>query len=79
MNIKDLKQKTRSELDATVEKLQQLAQITDQLIAQQNKLVGKLEAYDELLKAENEGEEPSSEEETNDKELPENEKNYNNP
>lgn len=79
MNIKDLKQKTRAELDATVEKLQQLAQITDQLIAQQNKLVGKLEAYDELLKAENEGEEPSSEEETNDKELPENEKNDNNP
>lgn len=79
MNIKDLKQKTRAELDATVEKLQQLAQITDQLISQQNKLVGKLEAYDELLKAENEGEEPSSEEETNDKELPENEKNYNNP
>ena len=79
MNIKDLKQKTRSELDATVGKLQQLAQITDQLIAQQNKLVGKLEAYDELLKAENEGEEPSTEEETNDKELPENEKNDNNP
>ena len=79
MNIKDLKQKTRSELDATVGKLQQLAQITDQLIAQQNKLVGKLEAYDELLKDENEGKEPSCEEETNDKELPENEKNDNNP
>ena len=79
MNISELKQKTQSELDATVEKLQQLAQITDQLIAQQNKLVGKLEAYDEILKAENEGEELSSEEETNDKELPENEKNDNNP
>ena len=79
MNIIELKQKTRAELDATVEKLQQLAQITDQLIAQQNKLVGKLEAYDELLKDENEGNEPSSEEETNDKELSENEKNNNNP
>lgn len=79
MNIIELKQKTQSELDATVEKLQQLAQITDQFIAQQNRLVGKLEAYDELLKEENEGKEPSSEEETNDKELPENEKNDNNP
>ena len=78
MNINELKQKTQSELDATVKKLQQLAQITDQLIAQQNKLVGKLEAYDELLKDENEGKEPSSEEETNDKELSENEKNDNN-
>lgn len=78
MNIIELKQKTQSELDATVEKLQQLAQITDQFIAQQNRLVGKLEAYDELLKEENEGKEPSSEEETNDKELPENEKNNSN-
>lgn len=78
MNINELKQKTRAELDATVEKLQQLAQITDQLISQQNKLVGKLEAYDELLKAENEGEEPSSEEEISDKELSEDEKNNNN-
>lgn len=78
MNINELKQKTQSELDETIEKLQQLAQITDQLIAQQNKLIGKLEAYDELLKNEDEGKEPSSEEETNDKELSENEKNNNN-
>ena len=78
MNIKDLKQKTQSELDATVKKLQQLAQITAQLIAQQNKLVGKLEAYDELLKEETESEEPSSEEEISDKELSEDEKNNNN-
>ena len=79
MNINELKQKAQSELDETIVKLQQLAQITDQLIAQQNKLVGKLEAYDELLKDENEGKELSSEEDTNDKELPENEKNDNNP
>ena len=79
MNINELKQKTQSELDETIEKLQQLAQITDQLIAQQNKLVGKLEAYDELLKEGNEGKESSSEEETNDKELSKNEKNDNNP
>ena len=79
MNINELKQKTQSELDATVKKLQQLAQITDQLIAQQNKLVGKLEAFDELLKEETESEEPSSEEEISDKELSEDEKNNNNP
>lgn len=79
MNINELKQKTQSELDETIVKLQQLAQITDQLIARQNKLAGKLEAYDELLKEENEGKEPSSEEETNDKELSKNEKNDNNP
>lgn len=78
MNISELKRKTRAELDATVEKLQQLAQITDQLITQQNKLVGKLEAYDELLKEETESEEPSSEEEISDKELSEDEKNNNN-
>ena len=79
MNIHKLKQKTQSELDETIEKLQQLAQITDQLIAQQNKLVGKLEAYDELLKEQTEGEEPSSEEEISDKELSEDEKDNNNP
>lgn len=79
MNINELKQKNQSELDATVKKLQQLAQITDQLIAQQNKLVGKLEAYDELLKEQTEGEEPSSEEEISDKELSEDEKDDNNP
>ena len=78
MNINELKQKTQSELDTTIAKLQQLAQITDQLIARQNKLVGKLEAYDELLKEETEGEEPSSEEEISDKELSEDEKNNNN-
>lgn len=79
MNINELKQKTQSELDATVKKLQQLAQITDQLIAQQNKLIGKFEAYDELLKEGTENKEPSSEEEISDKELSEDEKNNNNP
>lgn len=38
------------EIDETVSKIQQLAQMQDQLISQQNKLVGKLEAYEELLK-----------------------------
>ena len=79
MNIGELKQNAQSELDTTIAKLQQLAQITDQLIAQQNKLIGKLEAYDELLKEETEGEEPSSEEEISDKELSEDEKDDNNP
>lgn len=38
------------EIDETVSKIQQLAQMQDQLISQQNKLIGKLEAYEELLK-----------------------------
>lgn len=40
----------KAEIDETVSKIQQLAQMQDQLISQQNKLVGKLEAYEELLK-----------------------------
>lgn len=40
----------KAEIDETVSKIQQLAQMQDQLIPQQNKLVGKLEAYEELLK-----------------------------
>lgn len=40
----------KAEIDETVSKIQQLAQRQDQLISQQNKLVGKLEAYEELLK-----------------------------
>jgi uncharacterized coiled-coil DUF342 family protein len=40
----------RAEIDETVSKIQQLAQMQDQLFSQQNKLVGKLEAYEELLK-----------------------------
>lgn len=50
MTLEEKISSVRAEIDETVSKIQQLAQMQDQLISQQNKLVGKLEAYEELLK-----------------------------
>lgn len=50
MTLEEKMSSVRAEIDETVLKIQQLAQMQDQLISQQNKLVGKLEAYEELLK-----------------------------
>lgn len=50
MTLKKKISSVKVEIDETVSKIQQLAQMQDQLISQQNKLVGKLEAYEELLK-----------------------------
>lgn len=50
MTLEEKISSVKVEIDETVSKIQQLAQMQDQLISQQNKLVGKLEAYEELLK-----------------------------
>lgn len=50
MTLEEKISSVRAEIDETVSKIQQLAQMQDQLFSQQNKLVGKLEAYEELLK-----------------------------
>ncbi len=50
MTLEEKISSVKAEIDETVSKIQQLAQMQDQLISQQNKLVGKLEAYEELLK-----------------------------
>ena len=50
MTLEEKISSVKAEMDETVSKIQQLAQMQDQLISQQNKLVGKLEAYEELLK-----------------------------
>lgn len=50
MTLEEKISSVRAEIDETVSKIQQLAQMQDQMISQQNKLVGKLEAYEELLK-----------------------------
>ena len=50
MTLEEKISSVRAEIDEIVSKIQQLAQMQDQLISQQNKLVGKLEAYEELLK-----------------------------
>jgi uncharacterized coiled-coil DUF342 family protein len=48
MTLEEKISSVKAEIDETVSKIQQLAQIQDQLISQQNKLVGKLEALTEL-------------------------------
>lgn len=50
MTLEEKISSVKAEIDETVSKIQQLAQMQDQLISRQNKLVGKLEAYEELLK-----------------------------
>lgn len=50
MTIDEKIKNAQSELNSNALKLQQLAQMQDQLISRQNKLVGKLEAYEELAK-----------------------------
>lgn len=50
MTLEEKISSVKVEIDETVSKIQQLAQMQDQLISQQNKLVGKIEAYEELLK-----------------------------
>lgn len=50
MTLEEKISSVKVEIDETVSKIQQLAQMQDQLISQQNKLVGKLEAYEEILK-----------------------------
>ena len=63
MTIDEKIKNAQSELNSNALKLQQLAQMQDQLISQQNKLVGKLEAYEELLKESTESD--ASEEKAN--------------
>lgn len=63
MTIDEKIKNVQSELNSNALKLQQLAQMQDQLISQQNKLVGKLEAYEELLKESTESD--ASEEKAN--------------
>lgn len=49
MKLKKRIAETKKEIDTVTKKIQQLAQMRDQAIAHQNMLVGKLEAYNELL------------------------------
>lgn len=50
MTIDERIETTQADINSIESKLQQLAQMQDQLIAEHNKNIGKLEAYRELLK-----------------------------
>lgn len=50
MTITEKIQSTEARIGSVESKLRQLAQMQDQLIAEHNKLIGKLEAYEELEK-----------------------------
>lgn len=64
MTIDERIKTTRAEINSIETKLRQLAQMQDQLIAEHNKNIGRIEAYEELLKKEVECE--TSEEKAND-------------
>lgn len=64
MTIDERIKTTRAEINSIEAKLRQLAQMQDQLIAEHNKNIGRLEAYEELLRKDAECE--TSEEKAND-------------
>lgn len=61
MTITEKIQSTEAHIGSVESKLRQLAQMQDQLIAEHNKLIGKLEAYKELEKEAEETEAPEIE------------------
>lgn len=62
MTINEKIKNVKNELELENKKIQQLAQMRDQAIARQNMLVGKLEAYNELLVEEGESDNDEAEE-----------------